>query len=169
MKKLIVISFLSVLWVSVLQSQINLYVKEKSNFQTAFNLNELRKLNFSSGNLIVTMYNGSSQSFTLTNLRYLSFQDKVTSTNNLQKDEPETLILYPNPANNELNIQSPLFESGFIYTEIYSLDGKVLIKQQKYEMLGKTLQINVQKLPRGLYILRITNSKQIQTTRFIKD
>lgn len=71
-----------------------------------------------------------------------------------------TFVIYPNPVQNELNIQSN-FEIRSI--EIYSLDGK-LVLQSTQNIL------NVQSLESGIYLMKIENNKGgISTKKFIKE
>jgi Secretion system C-terminal sorting domain len=67
---------------------------------------------------------------------------------------------YPNPATDYINVGIPqnMLPTN---TEIYSIDGKTLIKSQDN-------RINVQNLKSGNYIIRSTNNKKIYTGKFIK-
>jgi hypothetical protein len=70
-----------------------------------------------------------------------------------------TINIYPNPAKNILNIETAMLITEI---EIYSILGKKLLQTN-----SKT--IDVSKLPKGLYVIKIISSKEIETIkRFVK-
>lgn len=69
------------------------------------------------------------------------------------------ISIYPNPAENELNILS---KESIIRVEIFSLSGQKLISAQ-----NKTT--NVSSLPKGTYIVKVTTANgNVNTQKFIK-
>lgn len=78
------------------------------------------------------------------------------ATNNIQK--PQTKI-YPNPVKNILNIQT---EDKLQKVEIYSTNGQLV----KTSFLKET---NVEALPKGNYVIKITTDKSVQTEKIIKE
>lgn len=76
-------------------------------------------------------------------------------------DNSSHIILYPNPAQNEINID--IRETGFSYFsyELYSLDGRQIIKGDSKE--NKT-QLSVENLNAGIYFINI-NIDGIKSTK----
>lgn len=71
-----------------------------------------------------------------------------------------TFVIYPNPVQNELNIQSNF---GIRNVEIYSLDGKLVL--QSIQNI-----LNVQSLESGIYLMKIENNEGgISTKKFLKE
>ena len=72
--------------------------------------------------------------------------------------------LYPNPANNVLNIKmDKLNSTGNV--QVLSINGKLLIDQP---ISATTISINTTNLSTGMYLLRVNNGADIANTFFIK-
>lgn len=84
----------------------------------------------------------------------------ITATTN-QKNI--ALKLFPNPANNNLTIQSN--ESIDSY-KIYSLTGELVADEKT---TGNTTSVNIAQLPNGLYLMKATSKEQTIIGRFIKE
>ena len=84
------------------------------------------------------------------------------------------LQLYPNPVSKSLNIHlEALFEDldleGEITIEVFDLSGRRLVGQVK-DMLERksTFALNVEELPIGMYVLRVTNGGNSAQQRFFR-
>ncbi|WP_020535338.1 T9SS type A sorting domain-containing protein [Lewinella cohaerens] len=76
------------------------------------------------------------------------------------------LHIWPNPVQNELNLQSPYANKGQLEIEIWSAHGQLI---QSFTAFSKNTQIPVQHLPAGAYYLRYTlPNKQPEIIKFIK-
>ena len=151
-----------------LQAQ-TMYVREKSGTQTDYTLSDIMKMSFSSGNITVSIFGGSSDTYALTNIRYLNFTDLTTGIHLPEhQNEAGKLQVFPNPVNNMLNIQYTMPEKQLVALELLSIEGKVVYKQV---LTNNTYQrqINVSALPKGLYLCRIIGKKTIDTIKFIKN
>ncbi len=81
------------------------------------------------------------------------------SEKNLQ---PENISIYPNPADNEINISS---ERSIQQIQIYSLTGKLVT--QNYFSFTKDVKINVNGFTPGIYLIRIFQENSVSTQKFI--
>jgi len=88
-----------------------------------------------------------------------------TSINEINTEEKELFALYPNPANNEINIVFPDSEVSANIT-LCSTYGQILITE-KISSAKKTIDISL--LPKGLYILTISVKENIFTKIIIKE
>jgi hypothetical protein len=84
---------------------------------------------------------------------------KVTSTDNISV---ESFELFPNSTQEKLYIKSN-FEFDQVGFLIYSLDGKVLLKERKLEK-----EIDISSLKSGMYLIRLNNQVKTITLKFIK-
>ncbi len=77
-----------------------------------------------------------------------------------------TLLVFPNPAATELTIQ--LFTSGALRLRIADANGRILKEElvQSSGNVSKTLDIS--SLPKGVYVLILQNSNEIQYRKFVK-
>jgi len=80
----------------------------------------------------------------------------------------DKVLLYPNPVTDFLNIRYGTNISGTVHREIYNLQGK-LIENDRTEVHGETEEkINVTKLARGMYIIKLINGEKSVRIKFIK-
>ena len=75
-----------------------------------------------------------------------------------------TISLYPNPANNLLNLKSD-FEIQHI--EVYDIFGK-LILEKDFKEISAEVQINIENLSSGLYLLVVQSDSAKKVLKFIK-
>ncbi len=73
------------------------------------------------------------------------------------------LSLYPNPVTDVLNVQTSGLRETVV--EIYSLNGNLLITNT----ITGAAKIEVSDLPRGLYLIKVKTTGQIEVGKFIKD
>jgi len=99
-------------------------------------------------------------------LRLISAKNKITAVGIDYLPAGKELKLMPNPAGDYLYVQHNLGKINSL--EILTMDGK-----QESLSLNKDeqtdIEINIQKLKSGIYLLRIAYKDGIVTTKFIKD
>lgn len=77
-----------------------------------------------------------------------------------------TLLVFPNPAATELTIQ--LFARGALQLKIADVNGRIL-KEEVVQLSGNASKnLDISSLPKGVYILILQNSNEIQYRKFIK-
>jgi len=99
---------------------------------------------------------GSQGNFCIINL-------KAAPPLSIDDSQKVQFVMYPNPAQNVLNIESPV---DVFETKIYALTGQLL--SHKKHTIGQT-QIETQKLPPATYILEILYENGIAHHKFIKN
>ncbi|MCU0441727.1 MAG: T9SS type A sorting domain-containing protein [Bacteroidia bacterium] len=156
------VAFLFAIALTTVQAQ-TLYVKEKSNTQTPFNLNAIRKITFASGNAIIQNTSNQTSSYALNNLRYWSVDDLfIGLTETTSSATLFNLSTYPNPVTNILNIE--LSHKGTV--DILSIDGK-LIETRTFNTNGLHT-IDLSHLSTGLYLCTFSNYQESKVVKFIK-
>ncbi len=161
----------AVLWllcgVGMLQAQTTLQVQPKAGTLTAYTLSSVRKLTFPvSGSMAVSRVNGASDSYVLSDIRYLKYADLGTGIQPAAVSK-NGLRLYPNPVAEVLNIE---WQGSGVQTatvELMSVDGKL---QYRGEILlaGIARQIAVSHLQKGLYLCRVSDGVRVVTSKFYK-
>jgi len=152
------------------QAQNTLYLKEKAGNQTAFTLSDVQKLTFPTGGMIVNKNDGNTNTYVLSNIRYLNFFDLSTGVSQFANQESNNLLLFPNPATNELKISFQSTEIGNLQIIIIDVQGKVLHQQTINSQNGINLfTINIAQLPQGLYMCRLQNRNKLETIKFLKN
>ena len=143
-----------------------MYVKESNGTQTAYTLSNVKKMTFSSGNVVVQKTDNSNNVYALSDLRYLNFTDLSTSI--VEQTVPlksTNLIAYPNPVNDFLTIDfSGFTDEGTI--SILTLEGKLLLEQNNKG--ATSLKINLSHLPGGVYICLFSNTTEVKAVKIIK-
>ncbi len=82
----------------------------------------------------------------------------------IESQEKHNLVLYPNPAQEEIYIEN-LTEAAEI--EIYTISGKKLLQQQ---VNSSTESINISNLSAGVYLYSfVQNGKKIKTGKLVKE
>jgi hypothetical protein len=153
--------------VGALQAQTTLQVKPKAGTQTAYSLSSVRKLTFPvAGSMSVSKVNGGSDSYELSDLRYLKYADLGTS---IQQGlmEKSGLRLYPNPVADVLTLEWPGSGQQPATVELLSVDGKLQCRAELALATGPQ-QIGVSHLKAGLYLCRVSDGARVVTTKFYK-
>lgn len=90
------------------------------------------------------------------------FDAEYNITTGIADAETMGINVYPNPANNFLNIQ--LSETGDAAIAIYDLSGREVMTKDIVEHAV----LDISQLTQGMYVLRIVQSGNTGTTRFVK-
>jgi hypothetical protein len=91
--------------------------------------------------------------------------DNFTTSNSalsINTLNPETVILYPNPATDVINIQS---DDNFSCIRIIDINGKIVLQTNVF---AKNTSIDIQNLNAGIYYLQLENSEKYINHKFIK-
>ncbi|MGM0376834.1 MAG: T9SS type A sorting domain-containing protein [Bacteroidota bacterium] len=94
--------------------------------------------------------------------------DDQTSTESIKN--PADFIIYPNPFNNQLNIDLKKFSGNELTIELYSISGTKILSEIYKHQLGQSnhLSLNVGNLAKGTYILKIQNHETIYNQAVVK-
>jgi hypothetical protein len=95
----------------------------------------------------------------------------VVKQNNVGWDEvnetSNKFIIYPNPASTTITMELPgITPTKYTYLAIFNMSGQQLIQQQ---ITKPITVIDVSKLIRGLFVVKITGEKTVQVGKFIID
>src|ERR1035437_7461369 len=150
-----------------LHGQAIMNVKATVGTQTNYTLSTIRKLTFpNNNNMVVSKTTGSVDNYTISGVRYLKFGDVGTNIAATQNDSRSNIHLYPNPVVDVLHIQLYGEEIQTITVEIFSIEGKLLYRNQLSGTIS--FQINVSELRQGIYLCRIYNGICAETNKFFK-
>lgn len=148
-----------------LQAQ-NIFVKENNGTQTAYALNNIQKMTFSSGKLTITETDNNSGVYDLTVLQYLNFTDLSTSIKALEDANNLRLFSYPNPVIDVLMID--LTDAKIINgtLSILNIQGKVL--KTKFISSSGIVMLDMRPFPTGIYFCQYKNESGLKTVKIIK-
>jgi hypothetical protein len=153
-----------------LKAQSTLYVKEKSGTQTTIVLSDLKKLAIPPGSLVITKTTGSTSTFALSNLRYLSFINYTTDVRSIETDGNSSLSIFPNPVSDQLHISYKTAQACKVQFAIVNVQGSIVQQQSLSSQSGTNhATFAVNHLPVGLYILRLQSGSILETIKFYKN
>jgi hypothetical protein len=144
----------------------NLMLKQIAGGYAMYNLGNIKKISFSSGNALVMKTASTSLAYALSGIRHLVFPDVITGIENQVVLHDETKAsLYPNPAADYfiLKLSEDAALNGKV--DILSIDGRVV---QSNQITGSHTPIDIQGLNKGIYFCRYTREGKSQTIKFIK-
>ena len=145
----------------------HLYVLEMNGVQSDYVIGDLGKLHFSSGDLLVEMQNGISDTYSLNDIRYLGFTTSMDISSPSLSPGPE-IDLYPNPVSDKMNVCiNTSFKTAKL--EIISIEGRLVYEERLFSQNGiQNWQVNLSLIPKGLYMCRVFSGKFMITKKFIK-
>ena len=89
----------------------------------------------------------------------------ITGTGSKETMNPNFAInLYPNPAGNQLNVMVEGVDRTSLI-KVYNLVGKLVMQQGSSNTIT---QLNISKLPAGLYLVHVNDGNETRSARFVK-
>jgi PKD repeat protein len=87
----------------------------------------------------------------------------------LQNSGIQSIMLYPNPADNRLNLDIRSVKNSHATINLYSVTGQSLLQTQADLHEGQqTIQLQLDKLPAGMYMIKMTTANGLWEQSFIK-
>ena len=78
----------------------------------------------------------------------------------------DNIAVYPNPANDQLNVQLIFAESNAVNIELLDLSGKMVASPNKNQAISPNqYTLDVTDLSKGIYILKVTNGTKVSTSK----
>lgn len=102
----------------------------------------------------------------------LATSDKITvAILATEKQDPfGQITLFPNPAQDRLQVGIPKGSSGTIQITIVDLQGRIQSVQNANLALGEnTIQMDISRFPKGVYLLKFNNIPTAPNLKFVKD
>ncbi|MCL2289424.1 MAG: T9SS type A sorting domain-containing protein [Bacteroidetes bacterium] len=143
-------------------AQQKLYVRLKDNTQVEYNVSNVQKLTFPSGNLVVTTHTGNIAQTPLTEVRFLAFQNFPVGI--VETLRAMSLQVYPNPVTSELQFSTDNFQHPIEQINIYDLIGRQVLNYQ----FPTSHSISVSSLKAGIYFLEIRSGNERAMQKFVK-
>ena len=95
---------------------------------------------------------------------------EIEGTSVMEIPSTQTVVTYPNPAQNTLVVRLTDDYDGDYFLNLMDLQGKVLMS--KAELMSKGdpyIQLDVESLDKGIYVLHLETQEGTTTTKFIKN
>jgi len=146
----------------------NMFVRMTTGSQTTHVINTVQKITFSAGEMVVHSNGGGTNNYAISEIRYVNFIDLVGLSEHDLSGE-KGIVVYPNPAEDILNVKFQNSGDQILMVEILSTDGKKVLSNLHHDPLLDGFQINIAGFPKGIYVLHIFNNQTSETIRFIKN
>ncbi len=100
-------------------------------------------------------------------LQFFDFDDPVPLlSNNIWVDQHNFLQVFPNPAQDLLNIQFDYYKPINTQIQLFNMAGQLVLQQT---MKQKREQLNIADLASGVYMVRVIAGKKVWTQKVIKE
>lgn len=105
----------------------------------------------------------------ITNSSPINLLEGMRKSHHTLANTPKELTIFPNPASTNLTIEmEDLFESTHeLQLTIFDVLGKVILSN-KVATSTKQLQVDIQMIPEGVYLIELDNTQGKWTTQFVK-
>ncbi len=95
-----------------------------------------------------------------------TISNKLLNADDLNSKLGGNWAIYPNPANNFINLSIHETPAQNAAVKVYNLEGKLL---RTHQLIYPVTTINIETLPKGIYLLNCINGKSIENKKFIKE
>jgi hypothetical protein len=153
---------------SALKAQTPFNIKEKTGIITTVVLSDIAKLVFPAGKMTIIKKTGNNIDFTLNNIQYLNF-NKLTSVDQVNTAGITSMLLYPNPVADRLNIRYLSSGEESIQIDVINLQGKIIIQQAFRSVEGiNYINIPFNTYQKGIYLCRLKVGNKTEIAKFVK-
>ena len=87
-----------------------------------------------------------------------------------EENKLDDMVVYPNPTSSECNVMFDLSKNGDVNIGIYNLSGRLMLNKKFENKVsgGQNIELNVESLHRGTYIIQMTSGNQKLTKKLLK-
>jgi hypothetical protein len=134
---------------------------QTSSSNYSYSTSQIKKMTFINDTLNVFLFSGTTDKYPLSNILRHTFETSVGYTSMLSSET--TFVCYPNPTNDEINIDFSLENAADLTISIYDLTGCEVgsIKEVNYSEGKHSIKFNLLEfgdITNGAFILRIIDN-----------
>lgn len=153
-----------------LSAQATMYVHQTNLTQDSYPLDSIRKLTFPAGVMHVHRTAGDTVAYAFSNIQYVNFSGLSTGTTAPLAQNGNAGV-YPNPADEILNVNFTSDVNEMVTIEILDLQGRVLVAQQltASQNGSNRIALSTAGLAQGAYLCRVTSPDKTENIKFLKN
>jgi len=163
-KKLVTIAMVIVNLSSLSAQYMNIHKEDK--LIQSFSIQDIQRLSFFGNSMLIKKKgNINDEIFTIVEIKKIMFGQEeggVTTGVKPEKND-DNVVIYPNPVNDFLVIESP-FE--ILEVNIFDINGRNILNMNH---MDKRTVVSFESYPKGLYIIKIITQQTIYTNKIIKN
>ncbi len=147
----------------------HLYIRETGGTQSAYLLDDIRKISFQPRILEVNKTDGAAEAYSLGVIRYLNFLDLSTydEPDELEKKHGLDFHIFPNPVKDIVTIRSFSAGNGNHRVSILNTNGNTVFR--KDIMNSGDMQADLSFLASGIYFCRIISGEKVTVVKLVKN
>ncbi len=160
-----IITLIAVLSFGISYGQISMFVHQNNSSTDIYNIDDVRKITFNSG-MNVHPHTGAVSNYVIDDVRKLTFEPGVFTSIEKPKRLTSSLRTYPNPTNNQLNIEYSLGAESDVNLFLYNVKGDLV---RHTDIGSKTegihtfkLDLSNNRLSPGIYVMQLKTNNSIQ-------
>ena len=157
--------------ISISSQAQSMYFNYTDGTNAAYNLADVRKITFVSDEMNLQLLDGSVYSWNVSSIGHYQYDENSIGIDELlNKANAWQVSVFPNPANNVLNVRYNLPTEDKMLISVFDLQGKLLIETNVGERtIGEHEEtLDLSKLPAGQYICRISGQTNTISKNIIK-
>lgn len=149
----------------------SLFVNNTDGTSSGYALNDVRRITIESPNMIVLLFNGDSFSFPISLLSNYQYNEYSVGLNEMAEILKELRVeIFPNPSESNLMMKFQLNENCKVEYSVFENSGKEL---KSFDIGNLTIgehevMIDIEDLPAGSFLLKLSRGSNIFTTKFLK-
>lgn len=148
----------------------NMFVRNQSGQQETFVIDNISKLSFANGNILINEENGIISTFVIDDIRYVNFIDLITNNVEYNQSTTSAISAFPVPAANMVNLKFDHNINTLAQLRITAMNGKTNYIRDVELISGQNqIQINISSLPPGIYCCVLLFENNTKTVKFIKN
>lgn len=167
------LGFCIILITSICCSEVsaqNMFVRHHSGQQETFDIDNISKLSFVDGNMLLIEENGNIVTYVIDDIRYLNFIDLVTDNIEHIQSTTKSITAFPVPATNMVNLKFHNTKNTLALLRITAINGKTIYIHDVELISGQNqIQINISSFPPGMYCCVVQTENNLKTVKFIKN
>jgi hypothetical protein len=80
-----------------------------------------------------------------------------------------SISVYPNPANQVLNVKFNNIKAGMADIQIMDITGRMITETQREVSSGNIISLNIEGLSTGIYFVKVIANNSSQVIKFVKE
>ena len=137
----------------------------------AYNLEDVRKITFDADVMNLHLWDGTVYALNVSTIGYYEYDESSLNVQEWLNNANELdVAIFPNPTCTNLNVLYNLPKEDEISIALYDLQGKLILEKNMGNKISGEHQetLDLQDLPQGTYVCRITGKQNSITKQVIK-